>query len=68
MGTTSRGRYLGRMGTKIIGKLAFWYTVYQFGEAQIELMNRTIESAPIESTDKSQITRDDMIRGYSIGF
>ena len=67
-GTNVKGRYWGRWGSKIIGRLAVYYMIYDAIKTDIEIMNYTIQSAPIESKDGSTITREDVIRSYSIGF
>ena len=66
MGTTRRGLYRGRWGGKILGRLAFWYMVYEAIDANIKLMNNTIESVPEKGLNG--ITKDDMFRGYTLGF
>ena len=67
-GTTSRARYYGRWGAKVLGRLALWYTIYEAINADIQIMNKTIESAPTDLKDGKTVTKEDLIRGYSIGF
>ena len=64
-GTTRRGLYRGRMAGKILGRLAFVYTVYEVFDAIIQGMNKTIDSVPEKGHG---ITKDDMLRGYTLGF
>ena len=59
------GRFLGRWGTKTLGRLSIYYTLY---DSQINLMNSTLDSAPIDSKNGNVVSKEDLLRGYSIGF